>query len=287
MGKQSGHPERELIDYLDGRLNDDAAGEVAAHLESCGECRGYLDTIRVLRSQKPPIGGAGGSPPVQSASEPDENDAHPDVGELASFFYSKSSRAGSAALRSHVALCASCSNVLSQYALAEKLANSYVPSTAKTAEIPARAWELIAEWEESSFAKPKESGEANANEVLSRLAAVLAEQKDALREQALRTLGREYINRPGLVPVVVVDSAGQFKGVEIFERHRDAAGVEVLRHSQRSEKYDDKRVHVFFESGEARMVTASTAITRDTIRIQRRKGEKTGFNAADYFIVED
>jgi anti-sigma factor (TIGR02949 family) len=50
------HAVRQLWDYLDGRLPDEAREEVAAHLASCDPCtshfnfeRSFLESVRTLR----------------------------------------------------------------------------------------------------------------------------------------------------------------------------------------------------------------------------------------------
>jgi hypothetical protein len=211
------------------------------------------------------------------------------VSELASFFYSKSPRAADRATAAHVAQCRSCAKEIAEYARAERAASEYDPAVAAEGEVPAAAWAMIREWEESSFAKPKPPGEAIGQEMLDRLFNLLSEQKDWLRDvrQNMTAQGPGEDETPRLVPVIVVDRAGQLRGVEVFERVSDAEGKSVLKHAEKSDRFDKKPLHALLDFGEKDRVVVTDHINRDTVSLRQASRPDAKLRRADYFIIED
>ncbi|HLG17958.1 MAG TPA: zf-HC2 domain-containing protein [Blastocatellia bacterium] len=278
MTSRSEHPDKELFEYLNGALDTPTATAVEAHVENCSDCSALAAIVRGLKS--------GARKGDQSASSaPGRQPAHPDVGELASLFYGGPARARSSAVRAHVAVCTSCADELAQYARAERLAEAYQPSQAAVVGIPDNAWEMINEWEDSAFARPRDVGETASRRRLVKLSDLLMRGRDRLRNRAQETLAgseTEPASRAGLVPVIIVDRSGEFRGVEMFEREAGA-----LRHAEGSERFNNKPFHAVLDFGEKKCVAVSDLIQRDTMRLQDFGRGSEELRRADYFIVED
>jgi hypothetical protein len=213
---------------------------------------------------------------------------HPDISELASFFYAKSRRAESSSVASHLAHCSSCGEAIAQYARAEGAAAEYKPVKDTAGEVPAKAWEMIRDWEDSSFAKLKPATEVLSQELLTRVARVLNERAQEVAEPGQRVSGSQNIHRtedPGRVPVLVVSRSGEVRSVEFFEQVVDSTGARVLRHAEGSARFDNKPLHALFDFGEKDSFVVSNIIRRDTIRLQKTGAEES--RRADYIIIED
>jgi len=287
--KKSAHPDSRLFDYLSGSLDAQSRLSVEEHLSACADCRAVQDLAVALKANAGPSSGR------QSRIA----QGHLSVSELASFFYLKSPRAGAHAAAAHVAQCQSCADELAEYARAERAAASYDPALVEKGEVPAAVWEMINEWEQSSFAKPKPASEAISQEMLAKLFKLLGDQKDWLRNvqrgaasqgaatQGAATQGAREDETPNLVPVIVVDRSGQLRGVEMFERVSDAGGESVLKHAEKSVRFDKKPVHALLDFGGESRVVVSDRIKHDTVRLQQTSRTDQKLRRADYFIIED
>jgi hypothetical protein len=238
------------------------------------------------------FGGASTLParPTQTSNPKTQiSEEHLSVSELASFVYSKSPRTSNRAAAAHVAQCLSCAEEIAEYARAERAAREYNPAQVAGGEVPATAWEMIREWEESSFAKPKPATETLGHEMLAKLFNLLSEQKDWLRKARRSITGQAAgeDETPNIVPVIVVDRSGQFRGVEMFEKVTDAQGESVLKHAEKSERFDKKPVHALLDFGEKDPVVVTDRINHDTVRIQQASSPDAKLRRADYFIIED
>jgi hypothetical protein len=272
MAVKPAHLEGQLFDYLGGALGASAVQEVEQHLAECPKCAAAAELFRALKSAR--------RSEVSTAREPYE---HPDASEIAALFYGKSSRAR-AKTAAHVANCRSCAREISEYARAEAAASAYNPAEHVSGEVPATSWEMIREWEESSFAKTRPASDVISQELLSKLFKLIDERRDWLREaRPTTTDAAGGAENPNAVPVIVVDRSGQLRRVEIFEKDIDASGADVLRHAEKSSRFDEKIVHVLRDAeGQQRVV--SYRVRLDSIRIEEAGGEE---GLADYFIVED
>jgi putative zinc finger protein len=262
MARKPAHPDRQLFDYLSGSLEASSAGRVEQHLNGCSECARAARLFRTLKSMRQ-VSAEGGL-------------VHPDASEIAALFYSKSSARPQTA--AHVATCQSCAEDLSQYARAEAAASLYNPAEQALGEVPASSWEMIGEWEESSFAKPRPATEVIGQELLAKLFNLIGERRNWLRDadSAAGTANTEGVS------VIVVDRSGEVRSVEMFERVTDASGADVLRHADRSERFDNKPVHVLHEA-DGRQRVVSYRVQSDTIRFEEESSEER----ADFFIIED
>ena len=272
MAKKLAHPSRQLFDYLGGALDARAAQTVEAHLATCADCAGLAEFIRTLQAQ---------AEAQQSASADHESEgaqAHPDASALATFFYSKSPRTRDQAVAAHIALCERCADDLAEYARAEHAAALYTPRQGVTGAVPPAAWEMIREWEESSFAKPKPASEAVSQQLLARLLVLLSEQREQL--QADGDVSDD------VVPVMVVDREGELRRVEHFRKIRNERGTGALKHVEASEAFDNKPVHTLLDFGDEKRLVISERISHDTLRVPQTTRNTKPLHA-DYFIIED
>ena len=267
MARKSAHPDRKLFDYLNGAMSDEARQQVEQHLADCADCAAIAGLMRALKDHV-------NENREQAALSTHEE--HPDVAALASFFYNKSPRKRNAQVIAHVAQCRRCAAEVALYAQAERAATAYQPAAAEANAVPAAAWEMIREWEESAFARPKPASQAINHELLAKLTNALREQ----HQQAGLATSEDA------VPVTVIDREGRVRGVEMFKQDTDAQGANILRHAEASEQFDAKPVHVLLDFGNENRVILSERIERDTLRI-KQPARQTKPLRADYFIIED
>ena len=249
------------------------------HLTGCDDCRAIVALTGMLRQD-----GERSGPGSANAER------HPDVSEIASFFYGKAATLTRTATAAHVASCRTCAQELAEYAAAERSAAAYSPARGPSvAEFPAAARELIRDWEESSFAQPKVADYEVRPEMLARLTQLLVERREELlviRGEAV-THPESGSERAALVPVIVVDRSGRLRGVEMFERATDAMGAYVLKYTGEPERFDRRPFHALLDFGDNNRVVVSDLILRDEIRLPRVERADSEPREADYFIVED
>jgi anti-sigma factor ChrR (cupin superfamily) len=264
MAKKSEHPESKLFDYLNGRTEEAETGLIEEHLSACDECATAAAVVRALKSE-----------PSESDA-PNVSSQHPDVSELASFFYS-TLESMSPRVAGHVASCSSCAEEIAQYAAGERAASEYQVANRTRAEMPVKTWEMIREWEESSFAKLKPTGDVINQELLERLPRILK----AERRQAVSGTGDAQ-----RVPVLVISGSGEVNSVEYFEESIDPSGARVLKHAEGSARFDKRVVHALLDVGGKEPVVISELIQSDTLRFEQaeRFGE---LRRADFFIIEE
>lgn len=262
-----------MFEYLNGALDEKAAQVIEAHLSVCDDCASVARLVRALK---------------ESALEPNREGQsqtsveHPDLGDLASFFYAKSLRAESSNVAAHVALCSSCGEAIAQYARAEHAAAEYKAVKETAGEVPAKAWEMIRDWEDSSFAKLKPASEVMGQELLDRLTHLL-NKRDANELGS----GASRLESAERVPVLIVTSSGEVCGVEFFEREVDSTGASVLKHSEGSARFDNRLVHALLDFGEKEPLVISELIKSDTLRLEPASREEEKLRRVDYLIVED
>jgi anti-sigma factor RsiW len=288
MARKSAHPSRQLFDYLNGALSDEARQQVERHLSECADCAATADLVRELKRAAADSRKSTPSSESSDSAEFHTDDSarstqhstlstqleHPDGAALAAFFYGRSPRERDAQVAAHVAQCSDCAAEIALYAQAERVAATYAPASEADA-VPAAAWEMIREWEESAYAQPKPAREAVNYELLARLTAALSEQRlpaDASMDTA--------------VPVTIIDREGHVRGVEMFKPATDAEGASVLKHAEASEQFDARPVHVLLDYGDDSRVILSERVERDTVRI-KQPVRRTQPLRADYFIIED
>lgn len=274
MSKKQIHPDIELFDFLNNAVDDDEAKVIEAHLSTCEECASIASLVRACK---------------RSASERTNEDKyqvsspmedHPDISTLASFYYTQSKPADMPDVRSHIALCRSCAEAISEYARADRAAAECRLVRGAAREVPAKAWELIRDWEESSFGRLKPANEVLGQDLLDRLSSLL--NKSEIREE--RPADRSKTAER--VPVLIVSSSGEVRSLEYFDKTVDPTGASVLRHAEGSARFDNKPVHALFDIGDNRPFVISNVIRRDSVRLEpARPGEEP--RRADYIIIED
>jgi hypothetical protein len=167
------------------------------------------------------------------------------------------------------------------YAQAEKSAASYDPLQAAPGPVPAAAWALIRDWEESGLESRSEA-DVLSDEFLIKLMQLLKERRGEIEK-----FPAAMNEKRDLVPVIVVDQAAEFRAVEVFERRPGPPGTETLVHIKGSERFDAKPLHAVVDLGPEGYSVVSKTVRRSTIRLEyndepREKTDRTG-----YFIVED
>jgi hypothetical protein len=273
MVKKVAHPESALFEYLNGTLDRDTAQAIETHLAECDEC---ASVARLVHALKDPALQLTGKSQISNQGSHLAGE-HPDLGKLASFFYARSRRAVPSNVAAHVALCSTCGEAIAQYARGEQSAAEYNSASAPAGQVPASAWEMIRDWEDSSFAKPKLASEVLGQDLLARLAGILHEQakRDASAPQ-----------RDERVPVLIVSKSGEVRSIEYFERGVDATGANFLRHPDGSGRFDSKHLFALFGFGQKDSFVVSNPIRRDTIRLEKAPAEVESLRA-DYIIIED
>jgi anti-sigma factor RsiW len=259
VARKSAHPAK-LFEYLRGELDEPSSQMIDEHLSTCDDCRAIVTLTRALKHG-----------PERSGLSLEPAETHPDVSEIASFFYGKSAKSKGAATAAHVASCRSCAQELAEYASAERAAAEYDPSRSLAAEFPSAAWELIRDWEESSFAQQKAATYEVSREMIARLTQLLVQRREELqvsRGKAV-THPESGSERAALVPVIVVDRSGTLRGVEMFERATDAIGADVLKYTGEPERFDRRPFHALLDFGDSNRVVVSDLILRDEIRLPR------------------
>lgn len=274
MAKKSGHPDIQLFEFLRGDATAEASHAIEVHLFACAECASFAALVRKIKAAnlKAQLSDHGSHDSHRSSHVSVE---HPDVSELASFFYAKKS--SETKVSAHVAICSSCAEEISLYASANRVAEDYKPGAKEDREdMPAKAWEMIEDWEGSIFAKLKPASEVLGEELLTRLSTLLSKSE----------LKQTLSDRDERVPVLVLSSSGSVLGIEFFEQDVDSDGASILKHAQGSERYDNKPVHVLIDIGEKESVVITELIRSDTISLQQPLRLERS-QRASYFIIDD
>lgn len=212
-------------------------------------------------------------------NETQSANSHPDVSELASFFYGKSNKPATGA---HLAVCQSCAEEIALYARAERAAADFKPNEKTAATVPAAAWQMINDWQDNSFAKPKAQSETISAEMLTKFARLIAGRKDLKAERKAVTK-----TAPNQVPVIIVTRSGDFRGIELFEQKEEKGGEITLKPANQSNRFDNKEIHALLQQGSKKYDVESYTIERNKVRVPRLANQETAGRVADYFIIED
>ena len=292
MVRKSTHPNKQLFDFLNGVLDERASQPVEQHLSGCADCRALAEIVRALKSQV-------SNPELKSSGD------HPDVSELAAFFYGKSEgardkgatqrvgmtdviRSSLQKTAAHVAMCRSCAEELSLYAKAEHASAHYDPARDRIrAETPRAAREMIENWEDTIYARPKPEIAPLNEEMMQKLARLLEERKAQLSDLERRAVARSSVEAGNLVPVIVVSESGEFRSMELFESAASPAGFCLLKHPEESGRFDNKPFYALLDFGEEKPAVMSYLIRHGTVRLERVARPSAILPRATYFIVED
>jgi hypothetical protein len=209
----------------------------------------------------------------------EDDKLHPDVSELVSFFYGKSNQPATSA---HLAVCQTCAEEIALYARAEVVAADFKPGKKNAAKVPPAAWQMIQDWQDNSFAKPKLQSETVNAEMLTKFARLLAGRKDLKAERKAVTKAA-----PNQVPVIIVNRSGDFRGIELFEQSEGKGGEITLKPVNQSSRFDNKELHALLHQGSKKYDVESFTIERNKVRVGRLASQESGNRLADYFIIED
>ncbi|MEW6131111.1 MAG: hypothetical protein AB1757_29035 [Acidobacteriota bacterium] len=206
-------------------------------------------------------------------------DEHSDAGDLAAFFYGKASKPTVAA---HLAICSTCKEEIALYAKAERAAVAFKPNKKNVSEVPAAARELIRDWEESAFAKPKtQSTEINAD-LLAKLAKALGEHQISRKEQ--RSVSGSDKQQ---VTVFILTRSGEIRGTEIFACSENKSGEVMLKCADTSARFNSRKLHALLHQDGKRYTVESYSIERNRVRVGKMNERELAIERTHYFIIED
>lgn len=288
MTEELQHPDNELFDHFNGALGPERGRAVEDHLAACSDCASVAAVVRRLKEQAEQSRLADRESRDQARKEPDV-DAHPDVGTLASFFYRKEDDANNQATAAHVAVCCDCSDMLAEYARADRIASLYSPSEATCAPMGETDWTLIDEWENSSFGRLKPESEAPDRKLLDKLLNLLKDRGTHIYEAAHHALKNAppSAGSEELVPVILVNRDAEFRGVEVFEKTLNRPGVETLKHPRGSRRFDNNLLHALFDFRTGDQILLSNSVKLGAARIDYSNFGNVRPSAANYFIMAD
>jgi hypothetical protein len=239
----------------------------------------------------------------------DEIFGHPSTHDLACFFYwhqgdcsegqhgqtpgGGPTEMPSESVAAHIALCRECATYLSDFANAESAALDFsgqgcstnmTPHAEPGFQMPKSAWELISNWQESDFAKPRAVSATLDSATLEMLLRLLSERRREIHEMAQRDLIQCAERAAGvpIVPVVVVDRTGELCGVELFRNVKYDRGAQVLESVQESNRFEDQIIHALVDYGNPDPAVASDRIRGGVARLTLPLVPRR----ADYFIIE-
>jgi len=296
------HPDKELFDHLNGRLEPQQVRAVEDHLSACADCSSIAAVVQLLKREAertgswqeggikgPPKGGTTNEGGTSDEATSTGSNPHPDVRDLASFFGGKPDDAANRATAAHVAICKDCEETIGEYARAEEMASRYSPTGTARGQVAQSAWKMIDEWENSSFAKLRPEGELEGRELRDQLLKVLRERGADINEAAHHALkaARGVDTLRDLVPVIVLNRDGEFRGVEVFEKASNQPGVEMLAHVKGSRQFDNSLLHALFDFRSGEQILLSNSVKLGAARIEYSGFSNTGPLAANYFIFAD
>jgi len=351
MSSKDRHPEREILEFINGTLSGLSREAVEVHLAQCSKCAAVAAVVSALKkqartpsgpegefgnkgpSQSSPVaygsllpspGGPGGvsthGPSPAGSKDLEFNDllqeadvsrpalnrgmgdarptlesiardssAHLHAADLASFFYGELPKEAAAAAACHVAICADCASAISLYADSDATANAGDQSTSPGSKMSEENWRLINEWEENCLANPRPENEAPNREMLERFIEILREHKEEIERVAS---GRNHPLEIGtgahqIVPVVVLDSSGGFRGVEPFQRISRPRGLEALQSQAPPNRFNNLPIHALLGAERKYPMVVSGRISRGCAELDYGS-VKTGLvQPVGYFIVEN
>jgi anti-sigma factor RsiW len=349
MSSKNRHPERELLEFVNGALAGESREAVASHVAQCGKCAAVAAVVGALKKQAhnpaatpdsgdkgpaesgpaaygsllpshrgstgasaqgpsaaglrdlefkdllqdadisrpaPVTSPAGAYPTLESIAA--GSSAHLDAAELASFFYGELPKEAAAAAAAHVAMCADCASAISLYSDSEAAAGAANHSSLAAPGMPEETWRAIKEWEENCLANPRPESETPNREMLERFIEILREHKDEIDRVAS---GRDLPLGIGtgahqIVPVVVLDSTGGFRGVEPFQRISRPRGLEALQSHAQPNRFNNLPIHALLGAERKYPMVVSGRINRGCAELDFGSQRTGSMRPFGYFIVE-
>src|SRR5262245_27783833 len=354
MASKTKHPEREILELMNGALSPAARDAVEGHLAECGKCANVAAVVAALRNQahthsalegtpdltgryagdsgplaygsvrppQPGLGPGSGSktPPTErkdlefkdllqdaSLSRPElaqgfasanpisdskrhDSPAHLDAAELASFFYGEMPREAASAAAGHIAMCSACATAISLYSDSDAAAQAREHNSLELPEMSDESWKLIKEWEENCLAELRPESETLSREMLEKFLEILRDHREEIDRIAA---GPAFSNSMGtaaaeIVPVVVLDSAGGFRGVEAFHRLSRPRGLEALQYKAHPNRFHNLPIHALLGTERRYPMVISGRIDRGTAELDYGSVQASLMHAPlGYFIVEN
>jgi len=350
MARKTKHPEREILDLMNGALTGPSRDAVEGHLAQFSKCAVVAAVVGALKNQahSQAVQGpdstarrAGGSGPVAdgsalpirtgldlgpgqatppigrkdlefkdllqdaSLSRPDLTQGlgstntflesvrqagpdHLDAAELASFFYGEMPRGAAAAAAGHLAMCSACASAISLHCDSHAAAQS-PESSASAPSMSAESWKLIREWEENCLAEPRPESETPSREMLERFLEILRDHREEIDRVATGSAFTHALGTavPQVVPVVVLDSAGGFRGVEPFHRVSRPRGLEALQYIAHPYRFHNLPIHALLGTERQYPMVISGRINRDIAELDYGSVQAGLMRPLGYFIVEN
>jgi len=351
MSSKNRHPEREILELVNGTLAGESREAVEVHLAQCSKCAAVAAVVGALKKQTrftaKPEGDSSGKTPAEGrpvaygaplpaphasdsgpargpsaaglkdlefkdllqdahVSRPDlvqsppaayptlesvasGSSAHLDAADLASFFYGELPKEAAAAAAGHIAMCAGCASAISLYSDSDAVASAGDHSNLAASEMSEENWRLIKEWEENCLASPRPESEAPNREMLERFIEILREHKEEIDRVAS---GQDIALAVGvaahqIVPVVVLDSTGGFRGVEPFHRISRPVGLEALQSRAPHNRFNNLPIHALLGAGRKYPMVVSGRIDRGVAELDFSSVQTCARRPVGYFIVEN
>jgi hypothetical protein len=148
---------------------------------------------------------------------------------------------------------------------------------------------LIKEWEENCLAEPRPESETPSREMLEKFIEILRDHQEEIDRIAS---GQDLFRAGGtgahqIVPVVVLDSTGGFRGVEPFRRISRPRGLEALQSQSPPHRFNNLPIHVLFGAERKYPMVVSGRINRGIAELDYGSVKTTPMQPVGYFIVEN
>jgi len=214
---------------------------------------------------------------------------HLDAAELAAFFYGEMIGEAAAAAAGHLAMCSDCATAISLYCDSHDAAQAGDHSTSAPLKMSDESWKLIKQWEENCLAEPRAESETPSREMLERFLQILRDHREEIDRIATSSPFNHAVGTamPQIVPVVVLDSAGSFRGVEPFHRVSRPRGLEALQYIAQPYRFHNLPIHALIGTERQYPMVISARINRDIAELDYGSAQTGLVRPLGYFIVEN
>jgi hypothetical protein len=214
---------------------------------------------------------------------------HLGAADLAAFFYDELAGEAAAAAAGHLATCSDCSNAISLYSGSEAAARSVEQRPVPASEMSPENWRLINEWEEDCLVDPRPESETVSREMLERFLEILRDHREEIDRVAAGPALNRALEQGGhqIVPVVVLDSRGAFRGIEAFHRESRPKGLEVLECQAPPDRFNNLPIHALLGAEREYPMVVSGRINGGTAELDYAAMQASLMRPLGYFIVEN
>ena len=249
----------------------------------------FKDLLQDANVSRPILEPGVETPQWFSGSPETDSSAHLDTALLASFFQGELAGSGAAAVAGHLAMCSECAGAMSMYCDADAAARAGDQSGLDSSEMPEESWRLIKEWEENCLAEIRPENEAPSREMLERFLEILRDHREEIDRVAEPPgVGIKLDSgQPQIVPVVVLDSAGSFHGVEAFHRVSRPRGLEALQCLSRPDRFHNLPMHALVGAERRNPMVISGRINRGFVELDYGRVKTNLIQPLGYFIVKN